>query len=137
MTELVLTGTLTESQVDDLMALYAPEFWTGHRTRDDVVTMLRNSDVIVGVVRDGRLVGFARVLTDFVYRATLYDVIVAPDARGAGVGRVVMDAVIHHPRLGRVESIDLSCRPDKIDLYRKWGFDTDLSGTLFMRRKRS
>lgn len=136
---LKLIEQLSQGQVDDLMELYAPEFWTSHRTKDDVARMLASTGVVLGVVdteQDDRLVGFSRVLTDFVYRATLYDVIVAPSHRGRGVARLLMDAVVNHPRLRTVEYIDLSCKPDKVSLYEKWGFTADLSGTLFLRRCR-
>jgi len=127
---------LSSSQVDDLVALYANEFWCNRRTRDDVLRMLRHTDLLVGVVDDSnRLVGFCRVLTDFVYRATLYDVIVHPARRGEGLGRLVLDAMMSHPRLRGVESTDLNCRPEMRAFYERWGFSGELKDTIRMRRR--
>lgn len=129
---------LSDRQIEDLVALYAGEFWCSHRTPADVRRMLGCTDLLVGVIDDAdRLVAFCRVLTDFAYRATLFDVIVAPARRGEGLGKLVMDAMLSHPKLSSVESIDLSCRPEMTDFYRRWGFSTDLKGTHFMRRRRS
>jgi hypothetical protein len=73
---------LTESQVSDLMDLYKNEFWSDKRTRDDVVKMLASTDVIIGLVDEcDRLIGITRVLTDFVYRAMIFDVIIKPTHR--------------------------------------------------------
>jgi predicted GNAT family N-acyltransferase len=127
---------LSDRQIEDLVALYANEFWCSHRTLADVRRMLGHTDLIVGVIDDtDRLVAFCRVLTDFVYRATLFDVIVAPARRGEGLGKQLMDAMLSHPKLAGVESIDLSCRPEMTAFYEYWGFTTDLKGTLFMRRR--
>jgi predicted GNAT family N-acyltransferase len=129
---------LTEKQIDELVTLYHNEFWSNQRTRGGVVKMLQNTNLIVAAIDDaGRLAAFCRVLTDFVYRATLYDVIVAPTRRGEGLGRLIMQAVVAHPKLKEVELIDLTCKPEMASMYEKWGFTTDLGGTISMRRRRS
>ena len=57
-----------EGQVADLVRLYQSEWWTKGRRESEVHDMLRHCDLIVAVAEasSGRLVGFARVLTDFV-----------------------------------------------------------------------
>ncbi|MBI4259073.1 MAG: GNAT family N-acetyltransferase [Actinobacteria bacterium] len=98
--------------------------------------MLEGSDVVVGFADpdDGRLVGFARVVTDFVYKALVLDVIVDAPARGTGLGGVIMDAVISHPRLAGVRHFELYCRPELVPFYERWGFTDDLGELRFMRR---
>ena len=86
------------------------------------------------MTRTTSLVGFARVLTDTVYKAFVFDVIVRPDRRGRGLVRRLMDAIISHPQLSGVKHFELYCRPDVVELYTKWGFSTELSGQVFMRR---
>lgn len=138
LTDYTIIHELSPGQLDDLMQLFAPEFWTSHRNRQDVARMIANTDLVFAAVdSDGHLVGFCRVMTDFVYRATLFDVIVSPQVRGEGVGKLLVDAVLNHPRLRDVEAIDLSCKPEMLPFYEKWGFSTDLSGTIFMRRRRA
>ena len=61
-----------------------------------VERMLAGSDLVIALV-DGagdRLVAFARVLTDFIYRAVVFDVIVASDHRGRGFGARLMDLLV-------------------------------------------
>lgn len=126
---------LTESQVSDLMDLYKNEFWSDKRTRDDVVKMLASTDVIIGLVDEcDRLIGITRVLTDFVYRAMIFDVIIKPTHRKMGLGAKLMDAVLNHPKLQAVEHFYLNCLPNMIPFYERWGFSDDVGEIKFLRR---
>ncbi|MEZ2248499.1 GNAT family N-acetyltransferase [Microcoleus sp.] len=131
-----MVETLTESQVSDLMELYKNEFWCDKRTREDVVKMLAATDVIIGFVDEGdRLIAFTRVITDFVYIGTVFDVIVHPTHRKMGLGVKLMDAVVNHPKLQAVERLGLYCLPKMIPFYERWGFSDDVGGVKFLRRK--
>lgn len=126
---------LTENQILDLMDLYRYEFWSKERTYQDVVKMLAATDLLIGLVDESdRLLGFTRVLTDFVYRATVYDVIVRSSHRGLGLGAQLMEALVTHPKLQTVEHIHLSCLPEMIPFYERWGFTANLGGIIYMRR---
>ncbi|WP_377475656.1 MAG: GNAT family N-acetyltransferase [Microcoleus anatoxicus] len=130
-----MVETLTESQVSDLMELYKNEFWCDKRTREDVVKMLATTDVIIGLVDEGdRLIAFTRVITDFVYIGTVFDVIVHPTHRKMGLGVKLMDAVVNHPKLQAVERLGLYCLPKMIPFYERWGFSDDVGGVKFLRR---
>ena len=127
---------LSARQAEELHALYLEEWWTHRRTVEDVRRMLEGSDVVLGFEdsETGRLVGFARVISDFVYKALVLDVIVATSHRGTGLGAALMDAVIEHPRLTDVAHFELYCRPGLVPFYERWGFSADLGELRFMRR---
>ena len=132
-----IVETVTESQVSDLMDLYKNEFWSDKRTQEDVVKMLASTDVIIGLVDEcDRLIGITRVLTDFVYRAMIFDVIIKPTHRKMGLGAKLMDAVLNHPRLQTVEHFYLNCLPNMIPFYERWGFSDDVGEIKFLRRTR-
>lgn len=132
-----IVETLTESQVSDLMELYQNEFWCDKRNREDVVKMLAATDVIIGFVDEGeRLIAFTRVITDFVYRGMVFDVIVKPSHRKMGLGAKLMDALVNHPKLQAIESLSLGCMPKMIPFYKRWGFTDDLGDMKFMRRRK-
>lgn len=67
--------------------MYQNEWWTRSRELADVRRMLRHCDIVVAFCdpAEKRLVAFARVITDYVYKALILDVIVAPSHRGKGV----------------------------------------------------
>jgi ribosomal protein S18 acetylase RimI-like enzyme len=118
---------LNETQISQLLELYKNEFWSKNRTYEGVVKMLAASDVIIALVdEEEQLIGFCRVLTDFVYRGVLYDVIVKPSYRKMGFGAKLLDEVVNHPQLKEVESIALFCLPEMLPFYQRWGFTNDV-----------
>lgn len=119
---------LSDKQVEELCALYQQEWWTLRRCPEDVRRMLAATDFVIALedAETGELVAFARAISDGVYRAHLFDVIVRPSHRGQGLGRAILDAVTRHPVLSRVEKMYLSCRTELVPLYEKWGFTTEL-----------
>jgi GNAT superfamily N-acetyltransferase len=124
------------SHAAQLMDLYAAEWWTAGRQLPDVEAMLAGTDLILALVHrpTDRLVGFARVLTDFVYQALVLDVIVAADLRGTGLGATLMDAIVSHPRLASVRTIELACQPELVAFYERWGFTDKVGRSRLMRR---
>jgi len=130
-----LDGDLPEQ----LHLLYRGEWWTNRRELDGVRRMLEGSDVVIGLVDEdtGVLAGFARVITDFVYKALVLDVIVDERHRGTGLGARLMDEVVEHPRLRDVAHFELYCRPELVAFYERWGFTNELGVIQFFRRGRS
>ena len=130
-----VVSNLTGRQVEQLVALYSNEFWCSHRKRPDVERMLKHSDIVIGAEdSDHNFVGFVRVLTDYVYKATIFDLIVHPNWRGQNLGRFLMDTVVSHPDLRDVEHFDLNCLPEMYKFYEKWGFTSEVGKLGFMRR---
>ena len=123
MDEFQSISQLKDHHITQLVDLYKNEFWSHQRTRPGVEKMLAASDVVIALVDgDDRLTAFTRVLTDFVYRATIYDVIVNPIDRQKGLGKRIMDEVLHHPKLAQVEHFALFCLPEMMPFYERWGF---------------
>lgn len=133
--EISIITNLTDKQVDQLVALYSNEFWCNTRKKNDVKKMLENSDIVLGVI-DSKddLIGFGRVLTDFVYKATIYDIIVHHQWRNKKIGSLLMDKIINHPELQNIEHFDLNCLPEMYPFYDKWSFTTHVGELGFMRR---
>ncbi len=134
--EIQLVHTLTNAQADQLHTLYQAEWWTRERTREEIDTMLAFSDLIFGFCEraTGRLVAFARVLTDRVFKALIFDVIVEAPYRNRGFGEKLMDALFQHPALAVVQHVELYCLPEMVPFYEKWGF-TDALGRLRLMRR--
>jgi GNAT superfamily N-acetyltransferase len=130
-----IVSELTEQQISELTDLYRNEFWSQNRTEQDVAKMLAGSNIVIGLVDEcDRLIGFIRVLTDFVYRAFIFDVIVKPTHRNQGLSKKLLDSVIYHPQLQSVESFGLYCLPEMVPFYERWGFTAELGGLQLMMR---
>jgi GNAT superfamily N-acetyltransferase len=134
--EIEIREGVAADRLTELMELFASEWWTASRTPGDVTAMLAASDLVLALHQrsTGGLVGFARVLTDGVYLAVVLDVIVASEVRGSGAGRMLLDAVVGHPRLAGVRSMELVCQPELVPFYRRWGFTERVGRSQLMRR---
>ena len=88
-------------------------------------------------VTEGLVKAIAETVAARIRRALPYvsaeDVIVAPDQRGTGLGQYVMDAVMAHPQVAAVRHVELQCKPELDEFYRRWGF-APVEGILYMRR---
>lgn len=74
--------------------LSSEAYWGRGRTRADVEAQIDSAWRVVGAHRDGRMVGFARAVSDGVAFGYLADVFVVPSARGRGIGVALVEAVL-------------------------------------------
>ncbi len=99
---------LGPADAPELAGLYEEYGWWADRDVGEVREALANTMVALGVRADGDLVAAARVVGDGVYYAKCYDVVVAEDRRGEGIGAELLAAAVSHPDLvGRVALADL------------------------------
>ena len=133
---LVLKRSLTSSQIDQLVTLFQAEWWTKGRTRADTQRALKMGGPIFALVdpEDGDLVAFARTITDGVYKAMIFDIIVKSTWRGTGLGTFLMETVMNDPAITNVKHRELYCLEEMVSFYEKWGFTAELPGLYFMRR---
>ena len=116
--------TLTESQIQQLYELLQEQWWGWWRTLNDVRTTIANTSLMIGLIdpNSDKLAGYCRVLTDFTFRATVYDAMVAEHMRGQGLGRRPMRTLCEHPKLQSVSLIYLACEPRLVSFYEEFGF---------------
>ncbi len=127
--------TLSPAHISQLHALYTQEWWSKGRTLEQTEQAVANASVVIGIVDDENcLQAFVRVLSDFVFKALLFDVIVADAYRGKGVGEQLVKAVCNHPKLRDVKHFELYCHPEMTDFYRQYGFVETDSNLQLMRR---
>ena len=98
--------------------------------------MLGNSNLNFGLIKDGKLIGFSRVLSDFTYKALLFDFIVDKNERGHGLGRFLMEAVLTHPKVRQTQHLDLNCLPDVESFYQQFDFKTLARDVDFLLMRR-
>ena len=115
--------------VDQLRRLYEQAPWARGRSADGIARMLANTDYYFSGWDGPRLVAFARVLTDGIYRATLWDVVVDAAYQGRGVGEGLMSVILAHPVLSGVEKFWLNTR-DKQTFYERFGFVSSPQGMV-------
>ena len=129
---------LNDSQTIQLHALYQLEWWTAGRSLQDVRKMLAGRSLVYGIceTETERLAGFARVLSDGIFKALIFDVIVHPHCRGRKIGEKLMNNLLSDPRLARVRHFELYCLPQLEPFYEKFGFSATVGDVRLMRYKR-
>jgi len=128
---------LNEAQVEALWQLYQHEWWSAGRELEDVHRLASSPHNIIYAAIDtptDSLAGFARVISDRIYKALILDVIVDQAWRDQGLGKMIMERILHDPRLAEVRHFELYCKPGMEPFYEKWGFTAALGDIRFMRR---
>ena len=86
-----------------LLALFEQPDWARGRAREDIQRMLAETDVTISAWDGAKLVGFGRVLTDYVFRASIWDVIVDAHYQDQDIGKGLVQRILTHSSLVRVE----------------------------------
>lgn len=95
-------------------------YWAAGRTIEEVQTTI-DASFCFGIYLDGKQIGFARVVTDYVVFAYLMDVFVTPSMRGNGYSSMLIRAMMDEPELQQVKIWRLATS-DAHFLYEKFGF---------------
>ena len=114
--------------------LNSHSFWAQGRSRGGLVRMLRGSAAVVSAWQGDRLVGFGRASSDGLYRAVLWDVVVAAELQGQGLGRRLVQTLLQHPQLRKVERVYLMTS-NSAGFYQRLGFETVSSQDLLLHRR--
>lgn len=77
---------------------------------------------------ESRPVAFARAAGDGVFNAVVWDVVVEPSCQGLGLGRAVMERLVHDLRRDGVSNIVLYAEPRVVGFYRLLDFAMDPDG---------
>ena len=104
----------------EILRLLRQTAWGADRTEADVANALKVAPLHVGAWLEGRLVGFARALTDGVYRGFVEDVVVDESVRAQGIGRRLLSELLE--QLAGVELVALDCGDELVPFYASLGF---------------
>lgn len=126
-------STQKEINIDSLMLLLKQTYWAPERSRKDVLTAMQNSICFGAFDAEDHLVGFARVVTDYVSIWYLCDVIVDEPHRGKGIGKMLLSSITSDERFSKVSA--LLKTKDAHGLYRKYGFTDADAGRIMYRVK--
>ncbi len=104
-------------------------FWAKGRSTREIRKMLAGSQVVISLWRGKRMVGFGRATTDGIYRAVLWDIVVAGDLQGRGLGRKVVEKLLDTAEISEVEKIYLMTTKS-FEFYEQLGFSSEKNQKL-------
>jgi GNAT superfamily N-acetyltransferase len=126
---------------DEYFSLFTTTGWNKNYkvSPDDLEKANRNSWLVVSAYDENKLVGFGRVMTDFVMHAMIFDMIVLPDYQGRGIGTMILTRLVDRCLAQGIRDIQLFCARGKRAFYEKNGFEArmdDAPGMQFKKEKR-
>ncbi|MBW4521343.1 MAG: GNAT family N-acetyltransferase [Scytolyngbya sp. HA4215-MV1] len=126
---------LTYVDLQQLQKLFqVTAFWAQERGLEDLAVAIANSKPVVTAWDGDRLIGFARATSDGIYRATIWDVVIHPNYQGAGLGRKLVQTVLSHPHMSRVERVYLMTTHQQ-HFYERIGFQSNTSTTMVLHNQ--
>ncbi|MBD2138418.1 GNAT family N-acetyltransferase [Anabaena sp. FACHB-1237] len=120
-------GKIDLYQLQELFNITA--FWAKERSIEDLAIAIANSEPVISVWDKERLIGFARATSDGIYRATIWDVVIHPQYQGNGLGTKLVETVLSHPRVQKVERVYLMTTHQQ-EFYKKIGFEVNHTTTM-------
>ena len=126
MNKYIVINKLNNEHITQLIELFKQTWWANERTKDEINLMLKTS-ISFGLIQKEteNLIGYARVLTDEIKYAFIFDLIVSESLQGKGLGKFLMQTIMAYPKFQNVKNFDLTCASDKITFYEKFGFNKD------------
>lgn len=137
-----LSETTSEDWVQLQDLFQGAAFWAKDRTLEDLKIAIAHSSPVISVWDclsqrenapnpSNRLIGFSRATSDGIYRATIWDVVIHPDYRGAGLGGKLVQTLLAHPHMNRVERVYLMTTHQQA-FYERMGFTQNSSTTMVL-----
>jgi len=133
--QILFSDAKSKIDIDQLQKLFTlGAFWAKERDTEDLAEAIKNSEPVIAVWNQQQLIGFARATSDGVYRATIWDVVIHPDFRGTGLGSKLVETVLSHPRMSKVERVYLMTTHQQ-QFYEKIGFEQNTSTTMVIHNR--
>ncbi len=107
--------------VDEVAGLLGTTYWACKRSKEQIRKSMDNSSCY-GIYLDDaqKLVGFARVISDFATTYYLADVIIDPEYQHQGLGKALVSHIVSRPEYTGLRGLLLT--KDAHSLYEKYGF---------------
>jgi ribosomal protein S18 acetylase RimI-like enzyme len=108
-------------------------FWARDRQIEDLKIAIDRSEPVISAWDGDRLIGFTRATSDGIYRATIWDVVIDCDYQKLGLGRKLLETLLSHSTMNRVERIYLNTTHQQ-SFYERIGFKHNNSTTMVLDR---
>jgi ribosomal protein S18 acetylase RimI-like enzyme len=110
---------LSNANWQEMKEVYESVGWTKH-TQEVIQQVFKASNIIALALCDGRIVGFGRALSDGVFNAAIYDIVVHRDFQGRGIGKAIVEDLLD--QLQHISCVHLIATTGKERFYQQTGF---------------
>tara|TARA_E500000331_G_scaffold263005_1_gene253968 strand:+ start:95 stop:556 length:462 start_codon:yes stop_codon:yes gene_type:complete len=123
--------------VDQLKDLFESQsFWAKGRKKKELKKMIKNSSCVITIWQGNRLIGFGRATSDCIYRAVLWDIVIAKDHQNSGLGKLLVKSLLSSHSIKDVEKVYLMTTNSK-DFYKTCKFKEIKTQSLLINQKYS
>lgn len=105
--------------IDSIKEVYKSVGWLGH-DKEKIENIFHNSSHVVIVKNYDEVIAIARALSDGVFNAAIYDVVVKKTYQQKGISRKMIEILLED--LKQISCIHLISTTGNEELYRKLGF---------------
>ncbi|TDK55337.1 GNAT family N-acetyltransferase [Bacillus salipaludis] len=116
--DIEIQSDFTNSNLDEMKEIYASVGWTKH-TNEIIRKIFDESNVIALVKVNGRIIGIGRGMTDGVFNAAIYDVVVHRHFQRQGIAKKIMEFLLD--KLRNVSCVHLISTTGNEGFYQKLG----------------
>ena len=118
-------------RIDEVIRLLKMTYWADKRPAEQIEKSMRNSSCYGVYLKDeNKLVGFARVISDYATTYYLCDVIINTAYQHKGLGTALVSHIESLPEYAGLRGILIT--RDAHDLYRKFGYEV-LDGRVMVK----
>ncbi|WP_440480402.1 GNAT family N-acetyltransferase [Rossellomorea aquimaris] len=117
--KLEITEEYCSGDLEEMKAVYQSVGWMKH-SAEVIKQVFESSNVIVIVKLEERVVGFGRALSDGVFNAAIYDIVVHREFQQQGIAKKILAHLLD--RLERVSCVHLISTSGNEAFYKKCGF---------------
>jgi len=117
--------------VEGIQQFIASSYWGKDRTLNEVKLTIENSYCFGIYTNDNEQIGFARVVTDYIYFGYFMDVIIFDKFQGKGYGEILIEAMLEDSTIKSLKTLALKTK-DAHQLYERFGFDKIGDSALWM-----
>lgn len=110
---------LSKANWQEMKDVYESAGWTKH-SEEIIQQVFEASNVVSLAVYNGRIVGFGRALSDGVFNAAIYDVVVHRDFQGRGIGKAIVEDLLD--QLQHISCVHLIATTGNEPFYQQAGF---------------
>jgi ribosomal protein S18 acetylase RimI-like enzyme len=123
--DLEIHSDFNKVNLDEMKDIYLSIGWTKH-SNEIIKQVFEASNVFAFVTVNGRVVGFGRAMTDGVFNAAIYDVLVHSEFQKQGVAKKIMEYLL--AKLSNVSCVHLISTTGNEGFYMKLGLKKTKTG---------
>jgi len=120
MNDLIISDDKSKLDVELIHKFLSTSYWAKGRTIEEVKKSIEHS-ICFGVYKDGKQIGFARIVTDYTVIAYLMDVFILEEYRGKGFSKLLLKRIFEDDGFKSIKKWMLATK-DAHSLYAQFGF---------------